>query len=178
MSRINVAVALRDDAREWIFEIAAACRALGLKHASTLRNVGVLTGSVEVEDLPKLRAIPGVLAVEPKRGSRMNGTPPGHGRALQRESGIRRGCVQIEGKSLRCRSATPVRFKPQDVAAGGQSGGVGIAVDVPVCARNETGYGAQDLGKGMAVVDERHAVARGARAGLRRHAKLDHSRRR
>jgi hypothetical protein len=77
MSRINVAVALRDDAREWIFEIAAACRALGLKHASTLRNVGVLTGSVEVEDLPKLRAIPGVLAVEPKRGSRMNGTPPG-----------------------------------------------------------------------------------------------------
>ena len=67
MSRVNVAVAVADDARGRIYEVAAACRALGLEHTSTLADVGVLTGSVEFHDLPKLRAIPGILAVELKR---------------------------------------------------------------------------------------------------------------
>ena len=65
VSRVNVAVA--DDARGRIYEGAAACRALGLEHTSTLADVGVLTGSVEFHDLPKLRAIPGVVAVELER---------------------------------------------------------------------------------------------------------------
>ena len=64
MSRVNVAVAVADDAQGRIYEVAAACRALGLDHTATLAGVGVLTGSMEFEALAKLRAVPGVLAVE------------------------------------------------------------------------------------------------------------------
>lgn len=64
MSRLNVAVAVADDAQGRIHEVAAACRALGLEHAATLAAVGLVTGSLESGDLPKLLAIPGVLMVE------------------------------------------------------------------------------------------------------------------
>lgn len=64
MSRVNVAVAVADDAQSRIYEVAAACRALGLDHSVTLAMVGVLTGSMESQDLAKLWAVPGVLAVE------------------------------------------------------------------------------------------------------------------
>jgi hypothetical protein len=64
VSRVNVAVAVADEAQSRIYEVAAACRALGLDHSATLAMVGVLTGSMEFEDLAKLWAIPGVLAVE------------------------------------------------------------------------------------------------------------------
>jgi len=64
---VNVAVAVAEDACGRLYEVAAACRALGLEHTSTLEDVGVLTGSVEFHDLPKLRAIPGVVAVELER---------------------------------------------------------------------------------------------------------------
>ena len=64
MSRVNVAVAVADDAQGRIYEVAAACRALGLDHTATLALVGVLTGSMDSGDLAKLWAVPGVLAVE------------------------------------------------------------------------------------------------------------------
>jgi hypothetical protein len=64
VSRINVAVALAEDARSCIYEVAAACRALGFDHTATLTMVGVLTGSVESARLGKLLAVPGVVAVE------------------------------------------------------------------------------------------------------------------
>lgn len=64
MSRVNVAVAVADDAQDRIYEVAAACRALGLDHTATLALVGVLTGSMEYRDLRRLWAVPGVLAVE------------------------------------------------------------------------------------------------------------------
>ena len=64
MSRVNVAVAVADDAQGRIYEIAAACRALGLDHSTTLPMIGVLTGSMEAAYLEKLFAVPGVLAVE------------------------------------------------------------------------------------------------------------------
>lgn len=64
MSRVNVAVAVDDDAQGRIYEVAAACRALGLAHTATLTTVGVFTGSMESGELVKLWAIPGVLAVE------------------------------------------------------------------------------------------------------------------
>ena len=64
MSRVNVAVAVADDAQSRIYEVAAACRALGLAHTSTLATVGVLTGSMESDELAKLFGVPGVLAVE------------------------------------------------------------------------------------------------------------------
>jgi hypothetical protein len=64
VSRVNVAVAVADEARSCIYEVAAACRALGLDHTATLTIVGVLTGSVELGNLPKLCAVSGVVAVE------------------------------------------------------------------------------------------------------------------
>jgi hypothetical protein len=67
MNRINVAVAVAEDARDCIYEVAAACRALGLDHTATLTSVGVLTGSVEFATLAKLWAVPGVIAVEVER---------------------------------------------------------------------------------------------------------------
>ena len=64
MSRVNVAVAVEDEAQGSIYEVAAACRALGLDHMATLTAVGVLTGSMESNQLARLLAVPGVLAVE------------------------------------------------------------------------------------------------------------------
>jgi hypothetical protein len=63
VSRINVAVAVADDARSCIYEVAAACRALGFEHTATITVVGILMGSVELDDLGKLSAVPGVEAV-------------------------------------------------------------------------------------------------------------------
>jgi len=68
VSRVNVAVAVSDDARGCINEVAAACRALGLCHTATLAGVGVLTGSVELGNVGKLRAVSGVVAVEVEAG--------------------------------------------------------------------------------------------------------------
>ena len=70
MSRVNVAVAVTVDAQHRIYEVAAACRALGLDHTATLAVVGVLTGSMESGDLRRLWAVPGVLAVEVENGFR------------------------------------------------------------------------------------------------------------
>jgi hypothetical protein len=66
VSRVDVAVAVADDAQGRIYEVAAACRALGMDHTTTLATVGVLTGSMESDELVKLLAVPGVLAVEVK----------------------------------------------------------------------------------------------------------------
>jgi hypothetical protein len=68
VSRVNVAVAVADEARGCIFEVAAACRALGLEHTVTLAGVGILMGSVEVANLAKLGAVSGVVAVEVQSG--------------------------------------------------------------------------------------------------------------
>ena len=70
LSRVKVAIAVTDDARSQIDQVAAACRRLGLEHTSTLAGVGVLLGSVELGDLPKLRTLPRVAAVEIKRETR------------------------------------------------------------------------------------------------------------
>lgn len=70
MSRVDVAVAVAEDAQGRLYEIAAACRALGLQHTATLAMVGVFVGSMESGELARLRAVPGVLAVELKRESR------------------------------------------------------------------------------------------------------------
>src|SRR5437016_13589368 len=78
MSRVNIAVAVADDARGRIYEIAAACRALGLRHSATLARVGVLTGSMESDDLVKLWAVPGVLAIEVECGFRWGTTGRPH----------------------------------------------------------------------------------------------------
>jgi len=66
VSRLKIAVAVADDARGRIYDVAAACRAVGLDHTMTLAGVGLLTGSMESRDLAKLLAVPGVLMVEVK----------------------------------------------------------------------------------------------------------------
>ncbi len=78
MSRVNVAVAIADEAQASIYEVAAACRALGLDHKATLTAIGVLTGSMESDGLARLRAVPGVLAVEVAGnfGAVLSGTTP------------------------------------------------------------------------------------------------------
>jgi len=64
--KVAVAVAVADDARGRIYEVAAACRAAGLDHTVTLAGVGLLTGSMESGDLANLLAMPGVMMVEIK----------------------------------------------------------------------------------------------------------------
>jgi hypothetical protein len=70
VSRLKVAVAVADDARARIYEVAAACRALGLDQTGTYAGAGLLTGSIESGDLARLLAIPGVLRVEVEQGFR------------------------------------------------------------------------------------------------------------
>lgn len=65
--RINVAIAVAEEARDRVYEVAQVCRALGFAHSSTLSDIGILIGSADVADLAMLRAIPGVLAVETER---------------------------------------------------------------------------------------------------------------
>jgi hypothetical protein len=64
VSRLKIAVAVADDARGRLYEVAAACRALGLDHTGTHAGAGLLTGSIESGGLARLLAIPGVLTVE------------------------------------------------------------------------------------------------------------------
>jgi hypothetical protein len=64
VTRINVTIAVAGEARDRLYEVAAVCRALGFGHTSTRSDLGVLVGSAEFEDLPSLRAVPGVIDVE------------------------------------------------------------------------------------------------------------------
>ena len=64
MARINVAIAVAGEARGRLYEVATVCRALGFGHTSTRSDQGVLVGSAELEDLPSLRAVPGVAGIE------------------------------------------------------------------------------------------------------------------
>jgi hypothetical protein len=74
VSRVDVAVAVAEEARERLYEVAADCRALGLRHTATLAAVGVLIGSMESGDLPRLWAVAGVLAVEVKQDYQLSST--------------------------------------------------------------------------------------------------------
>jgi hypothetical protein len=92
LSRVKVAIAVTDDACSQIEQVAAACRRLGLEHTSTLADVGVLLGSVELGNLPKLRTLPRVAAVEIKRQTRVCGLPAR--RARQRDLAAARAPIR------------------------------------------------------------------------------------
>ncbi|HXY96814.1 MAG TPA: hypothetical protein VEH00_07545 [Steroidobacteraceae bacterium] len=64
MTRINVAIAVAGGSRERLYEVASLCRALGFGHTSTRSDLGLLVGSAELDDLPSLRAVPGVIGIE------------------------------------------------------------------------------------------------------------------
>lgn len=93
MTRVNVTIAVAGDARDRLYEVATVCRALGFGHTSTRSDLGVLVGSAELEDLPSLLAVPGVIGIEMEEG----GTP----RDARRSVRIRRGA------SLPRRAPTP-----------------------------------------------------------------------
>ena len=65
--RVSVAIAVAEESRHSLREVAAACCALGFEHAATLSDIGVLTGSAFIDALPSLRSVPGVIAVEIER---------------------------------------------------------------------------------------------------------------
>jgi len=95
VSRVNVAVAVADDARGRIYEIAAACCALGLHHSGTLALVGVLTGSMESDDLVKLWKFPGFWRLRSNTG--FGGELPGGSLTRSR----RFGKAASRGRSFR-----------------------------------------------------------------------------
>jgi hypothetical protein len=73
--RVNVAIAVADESRHLLREVAAACCALGFEHAATLGDIGVLTGTAFIDELPSLRSVPGVIAVEIERAPRTQTLP-------------------------------------------------------------------------------------------------------
>ncbi len=62
--RARIAIAVTDEAMGRIDTVAAACGEAGFEHEATLGEAGLLTGTACFRDLPRLQAIPGVLAVE------------------------------------------------------------------------------------------------------------------
>ena len=74
MSRVDVTIAVGRDSRDRIYEVAAICRALGFGHTSTHSDLGVLIGSADLDDLPSLRAVPGVIGIEMDDGRSSRGT--------------------------------------------------------------------------------------------------------
>jgi hypothetical protein len=75
--RVRIAVAVAEDAFGRLEEIASSCGAFGFRHDATLPSVGVITGSIAVDRLSSLRAVPGVVAVEierPPRGAPFSGS--------------------------------------------------------------------------------------------------------
>ena len=68
--RVDVAIAVGEDAIQRIDEVAVRCQEIGFRCAGTLAGIGIFTGSIEWRALAQLRSIPGVLAVVPKRRSR------------------------------------------------------------------------------------------------------------
>jgi hypothetical protein len=72
MNRIQIAIAVDDEALARLEEVAGACRALGFLSDTTLAGVGVLTGSIEADRLEALRAVPGVATVECERRARVH----------------------------------------------------------------------------------------------------------
>ena len=73
MSRVDVTIAVGRDSRDRLHEVATICRALGFGHTSTHSDLGVLVGSADLEDLPSLRAVPGVIGIEIEEGRSSRG---------------------------------------------------------------------------------------------------------
>jgi len=98
VSRVDVTIAVGRDSRDRIYEVAAICRALGFGHTSTHSDLGVLIGSADLDDLPSLRAVPGVIGIEMVEG--------GTSRGARRSPSV----SVRSGASLRVRNALPPEF--------------------------------------------------------------------
>jgi hypothetical protein len=67
MSRVKVSVLLSDDSLKRINDVVKQVKSKGMKVDRVLQKTGVLTGSVEADDLGGLNTIKGVSGVEQER---------------------------------------------------------------------------------------------------------------
>ena len=67
MSRVNVSVLIRDDSLDRINEVVKQVKSKGMQVNRVLQQSGVLTGSVDADDLIGLNKVKGVSGVEPER---------------------------------------------------------------------------------------------------------------
>ena len=62
--RVNIAIALAEEARGRLEEVAATCSALGLAECARLTGIGILVGSVSLRNLRRLWSVPEIVAIE------------------------------------------------------------------------------------------------------------------
>jgi hypothetical protein len=68
MSKVKVTISIDDARIDQISEVAKNLQSEGLDIEQTLPTVGVITGSIAIEDVNRLKEIVGVQQVEPERG--------------------------------------------------------------------------------------------------------------
>jgi hypothetical protein len=67
MSKVNVSVSVRDDSLHRIRDVVKQVKSKGMHVERVLENSGVLTGSVDSDDLVRLNKVKGVSGVEKER---------------------------------------------------------------------------------------------------------------
>jgi hypothetical protein len=68
MSKVKVTISIDDARIDQISEVAKNLQSEGLDIEQTLPTVGVITGSIAIEDVNRLKEVVGVQQVEPERG--------------------------------------------------------------------------------------------------------------
>ena len=63
----KITISVADDAIERIDEVVAALESGGMRVEQVLRPVGLITGSVDTQQMQALGGVAGVIAVEPQR---------------------------------------------------------------------------------------------------------------
>jgi hypothetical protein len=67
MSKVNVSVLVRDDSLHRIRDVVKQVKSKGMRVERVLENSGILTGSVDSDDLVRLNKVKGVSGVEKER---------------------------------------------------------------------------------------------------------------
>lgn len=67
MSKINITVSPDGDDDSSLKRAKSACEAIGMDVTGTLDSIGILTGEIDAEKLPALKAIPGIAVEEDRK---------------------------------------------------------------------------------------------------------------
>jgi hypothetical protein len=67
MSKVNVSVLVRDDSLHRIRDVVKQVKSKGMRVERVLENSGILTGSVDSDDLVRLNKVKGFSGVEKER---------------------------------------------------------------------------------------------------------------
>jgi hypothetical protein len=67
MSKVNVSVLVRDDSLHRIRDVVKQVKSKGMRVERVLETSGILTGSVDSDDLVRLNKVKGVSGVEKER---------------------------------------------------------------------------------------------------------------